>query len=234
MPASLEYHVSVRQSIPASIGFLSLLALPAVFLANVYAQSPTAVTVPPLVGRSVNPPTSATSIGSSRVYAPNYAAQTTRHSDGPHHHHHYVDYAPPLLYAVPVPYAVDIGATDDDAGNADDQGDNDRGGPTIFDRRGSGASSYIPPVREVPTPHSAEAADASAAHPDPPQEPTLLIFKDGRNLEVGNYAIIGQTLFDLTPGHTRKVALADLDLEATRQRNDDRGITFQLPTPQAN
>ena len=29
--------------------------------------------------------------------------------------------------------------------------------------------------------------------------------------------------------------LADLDLEATRQQNDDRGITFQLPPPaQAN
>jgi hypothetical protein len=63
----------------------------------------------------------------------------------------------------------------------------------------------------------------------------LLVFKDGRKLEVGNYAIVGATLFDLTPGHTRKVALADLDLEATRQQNDDRGVAFQLPPPsQAN
>ena len=63
----------------------------------------------------------------------------------------------------------------------------------------------------------------------------LLVFKDGRKLEVGNYAIVGATLFDLTPGHTRKIALADLDLEATRQQNDDRGVAFQLPPPaQAN
>jgi hypothetical protein len=42
-------------------------------------------------------------------------------------------------------------------------------------------------------------------------------------------------LFDLTPGHARRVALADLDLEATRKQNDDRGVTFQLPQPpQAN
>jgi hypothetical protein len=57
----------------------------------------------------------------------------------------------------------------------------------------------------------------------------MLVFKDGHKLEVGNYAIIGQTLFDMTPGHARKVPLADLDLEATRRQNDDRGITFQLP-----
>jgi hypothetical protein len=59
----------------------------------------------------------------------------------------------------------------------------------------------------------------------------LLVFKDGRKLEVGNYAIVGATLFDLTPGHPRKIALADLDLEATRRQNDDRGVTFELPTP---
>jgi len=48
-------------------------------------------------------------------------------------------------------------------------------------------------------------------------------------LEVGNYAIQGTTLFDLTSGHPRKIAIADLDLEATRQQNDDRGVVFQLP-----
>jgi hypothetical protein len=49
-------------------------------------------------------------------------------------------------------------------------------------------------------------------------------------MEVGNYAIQGATLFDLTPGHKRKVALMDLDLEATRRQNDERGVTFQLPS----
>ncbi len=62
----------------------------------------------------------------------------------------------------------------------------------------------------------------------------MLIFKDGRKLELQNYAIIGPTLFDLTPGHARKVAVGDLDLEATRQQNDDRGITFQMPSQPAN
>ncbi len=59
--------------------------------------------------------------------------------------------------------------------------------------------------------------------------PTVLVFKDGHQSEVENYAIFGQTLFDLTPGHRRKIALADLDLVATEKQNDDRGVTFQLP-----
>jgi hypothetical protein len=98
-------------------------------------------------------------------------------------------------------------------------------------------------VKNVPRPHAVQnsdqnadqRADGSTADPEPPQIPTLLIFKDGRKLELGNYAILGETLFDLTPGHARRVALGDLDLEATRKQNDDRGVTFQLPQPpQAN
>jgi len=241
MSSPLEYHVCVRHSIPPSVAFLSLLVLPVVFISTGHAQingAPASVTSPGFGGRSVNgPPASVTSLG-PRGFAPNSrvtfsTSHAPRNGDGHPHRHHYVEYAPPLVYAVPVPYAVDIGATDDDADNSAD--DNYQGGPTIFDRRGSGAASYIPPVRNVPAPHSTEGADASVADPDPPQEPTLLIFKDGRKLEVGNYAIIGQTIFDLTPGHARKIALADLDFEATRQQNEDRGITFQLPPPlQAN
>ena len=136
---------------------------------------------------------------------------------------------------VPVPYAVDIGATDQADDDADDNDPNYQGGPTIFDRRGTGAASYIPPVKDVPHPHAAQDAAVSEPDPDPPQPPTMLVFKDGRQLEVGNYAIVGATLFDLTPGHPRKIAVADLDLEATRKQNDDRGVIFQLPpSSQAN
>jgi hypothetical protein len=52
---------------------------------------------------------------------------------------------------------------------------------------------------------------------------------------VNNYAIVSQTLYDLTPGHPRKIALADLDLAATEKQNDDHGVVFQLPpSAQAN
>ena len=234
MSFSFEYHVSVRRSIPATVAFLSLLLL--AFMVSAHAQltgPPTSTISPPLVGRAVNPPTGATSIVPS-THAPNsrtpLSTLNVQHNDNrrPHRHHHAAD-GLPLVYAVPVPYAVDMGATENDADDGAD--DNYQGGPTIFDRRGDGADSYIPPVRDIPTPHSAPAADVSVADSDPPQAPTLLVFKDGRKLEVGNYAIVGQTLFDLTPGHARKIALADLDIEATRRQNEDRGVTFQLPAP---
>jgi len=133
----------------------------------------------------------------------------------------------PLLYAVPVPYADGNNVVDD---SAEDDSDN-QGGPTIFDRRGSGASSYIPGVRDVPAAHLSPAVADPPSDPDPApaQEPTVLVFKDGRQLEVGNYAIVGATLIDLTPGHSRKIAISDLDLDATRRQNENRGVTFQLP-----
>jgi hypothetical protein len=61
------------------------------------------------------------------------------------------------------------------------------------------------------------------------QPSTVLIFKDGHQQEVSNYAIIGGTLYDLSEGRSKKVQLADLDLTATAKENDQRGVEFQLP-----
>jgi len=224
----------VRHSIPASVAFLSLLLL--AFITSAHAQlngTPTSAISPPLIGRAVNPPTGVTSIGPN-AHVPNSrsplsTSNVPRDGDRHPHRHHRAEDGLPFVYAVPVPYAVDMGATENDADDSAD--DNYQGGPTIFDRRGYGAESYVPPVRDVPAPHSAQAADVPVADSHPPQAPTLLVFKDAHKLEVGNYAIVGQTLFDLTPGHARKIALADLDLEATRRQNEDRGVTFQLPAP---
>jgi len=56
------------------------------------------------------------------------------------------------------------------------------------------------------------------------------VFKDGHQLEVENYAIVGSTLYDLTEGQRRKIPLSDLDLDATTKQNDERGIDFQVPS----
>jgi hypothetical protein len=40
---------------------------------------------------------------------------------------------------------------------------------------------------------------------------------------------VGDTLFDLTDGHRRKILLSELDLAGTSKQNDDRGVDFQLP-----
>lgn len=74
-------------------------------------------------------------------------------------------------------------------------------------------------------------APEAAAPPEPvaDQPSTVLVFKDGHRAEVGNYAIVGDTLFDLTGSRNHKILLADLDLPATQKANDDIGVDFQVP-----
>jgi hypothetical protein len=141
--------------------------------------------------------------------------------------------------AVYIPYAYPVVGEPDPGDAAADQQENRpeedyRGGPTIFDRRGPGAparsyaDAYPPPGRPQP---EAEAAPVPppAETPVPDQPQTLLVFKDGHQLEVQNYAVIGDTLYDLTPGRHHKIALDELDLTSTAKQNDDRGIDFRLP-----
>ena len=101
-----------------------------------------------------------------------------------------------------------------------------QGGPTVFDRRGSGE------VRSHQRVAESDPAPAVAAAPSAPvaaQPSTLLVFKDGHQSEVQNYAIVGATLFDLTENRSHKILLADLDLASTRKANEDRGVDFRVP-----
>jgi hypothetical protein len=59
---------------------------------------------------------------------------------------------------------------------------------------------------------------------------TVLVFRDQHKQEVQNYAIVGQTLWNFAPQHTEKIPLADLDLTATTKANQDRGLTFRVPS----
>ena len=232
---ALEYHNFVRRSISASILFASLIALSAVFAESSFAQingTPSSVTSPGFGGRATNgPPSSVTSLG-PRGYSSNSHVSFSRtapnlhRGDGNHQRHHNRDFVPPLYYSVPVPYAVDENAADDTYTNDDADY---QGGPTVFDRRGSGVRSYVPPFGDANSAVFAERQSDPPADPQSAPDPTLLVFKDGHKLEVGNYAIVGGTLYDMTPGHPRKIPISDLDLEATRQQNEDRGVVFQLP-----
>jgi len=249
MTLVLGYHKSVRPSISGSAAVFSFLAA-ALFVAfPAWAQvngAPASVTSPGFGGRAINGPRASVSSLGPQGYTPTHPSlpatgNVVHHheGDGPHHQgdgHHQrrndSNFVGPIWYAVPVPYAADSGY-----GPADDQpeaaeGDSDyQDGPAVFDRRGNGERSSVPPVKQVAPAHAREQAEADppALDPDPPLPATVLIFKDGRSVEVGNYAIQGATLFDLTPGHRRKIAINDLDLEATRRQNDERGVSFQLP-----
>ena len=249
MSSRLEYHKAVRHPISATVALLAAAAFFFAFTPHSQAQingTPASVTSPGFGGHAVNgPPASVTSVG-PRGYAPGDAVRFSggnfphhngdgHNGDGHVHHHRFNDYGPGIVYA-PIPYAIDPGAAqqyqdNNDEGAADDDADY-QGGPTIFDRRGRGADSYVPPVKYARPSHPMSEPPADAQQQDeqdPPQEPTTLVFKDGHKLDVGNYAIVGSTLFDLTPGHSRKVPLAELDVPATQKINDDRGIIFRLP-----
>lgn len=150
----------------------------------------------------------------------------------------YIPY--PAWYPAAVPY-IDADNGNNSTDNVSDESDDDaeyQGGPTIFDRRGKGAESYVPPVDSAAVPEQSEDSQAGANESlsaQAPSNPTVLVFKDGHQVEVENYAVVGQTLYDLTPGHRRKVALAELDVPATVKLNDDRGVVFELPSSaQAN
>lgn len=235
MPHKLEYHVPMRPVISPSVATLAVLAI-SLLIPVSQAQvngAPASVTSPGFGGRAINgAPASVTSLG-PRGFAPGpqlppaSVGNGFHHNNGHRHYHNDSQFLGPVWYGVPyaIPYAGDNAAVDEDS---EDNDPNYQGGPTVFDRRGSGESSYVPPVKNSPPAHAA-AADDPPADPDPPQPPTLLIFKDGHRVEIGNYAILGATLFDLTPGHPRRVAIADLDLEATCKQNDERGVTFRLP-----
>ncbi len=58
---------------------------------------------------------------------------------------------------------------------------------------------------------------------------TVLVFRDQHQEQVQNYAIVAQTLWNFTSGHTQKIPLSDLDIPATQKANEDQGVEFRLP-----
>jgi hypothetical protein len=240
-----EYHnvvkPAVQPSLPASLALLGTLLLPLLVVSTSRAQNNGAASS----SHSVSAPTGATSArvsgssGATSSAKPHSNTASQNSNNRPQHttanplpYYYY-----PYVYAVPVPYTADVL----DNGASDDNDPNYQGGPTVFDRRGDGPSSYIPPGYESPAEPNSLQTQTEPTSPveynsdsEPSPDPTVLIFKDGHQLEIGNYAIVNQTLYDLTSGHPRRIALADLDLPATQKLNDDHGITFDLPSAQAN
>lgn len=106
--------------------------------------------------------------------------------------------------------------------------DPNRIAPTMFDN-----GQYMGPMpqrtaasTQTQTPQAPTGITSAA---QPPVDPTVLVFRDGHQQEVRNYAIVGDTLYDIGGSTAKKIKLADLDLEKTAQVNDQRGVDFQLP-----
>ena len=249
MPLELEYHPRMRYETPVlAVLMVAFFSLSASAQANGVPPSVTSYGFGGQPGFHGTPP-SVTSLGPHGA-APQHPVhphpfQPQTGGQPGHHHHHDANNQYSYPYYVPyyIPYypAMDYeGPTAEDA-SAQDPPDTYEGGPTIFDRRGSGTragNDYVAERPKVavprpPVPPAAVSDDPSPAAqvPDPPAalQPTILIFKDGHKQQIGNYAIVGSSLYDLSPGRRQKVALTDLDLDATQKANDDEGNDFRLP-----
>jgi hypothetical protein len=94
-----------------------------------------------------------------------------------------------------------------------------------------------PAYENDPGPRDPDDQDGYARTEPPRREPerteaapaTVLVFRDQHRLELQNYAIVGQTLWNFAPQHTQKIPLSDLDLAATTKANDERGVDFRVP-----
>ena len=88
----------------------------------------------------------------------------------------------------------------------------------------------------APAPTSVPQPDRripESLHQPMPREPegpqTVFIFKDGRQAEARNYAIVGKTLWILTEKKSEKVPISELDLDKTVRENEQRGVEFMVP-----
>lgn len=135
-------------------------------------------------------------------------------------------------YSDAQPDSADQYAQSADQAPNEDEYDEYNAESSVFDRR---VREYDPaPNRPAANDQPAPVANAEPES-DPIIPPTVLVFRDGHQLEIANYAIVGDTLYDLTPGHARRVPLSQLDMNATQKQNDDRGTDFRLPaSPQGS
>ncbi|PYX57634.1 MAG: hypothetical protein DMG73_12785 [Acidobacteria bacterium] len=269
MGLQLGYYFAVRSSI--LILCLALLFVP-ILPAQIHGVPPSVTSLGPGRGSAPGVPASVTSLGPNGFEPDNQFFQFPQCCMNPlfplnpnpplfRRRHHPVPFFPVAVPVYTMPYYPEIvSAPVDDSMEEEDY----RGGPTIFDRRGSGERRFedrrdedrrdrddgrgndsryadrrnddrrnderISREDSIASAHKANPeAQPAAAMPETDQPDTILVFKDGHKLEVKNYAIQGDMLYDLTPGHPRKIALAELDVPATQKQNDDQGIIFQLP-----
>ncbi len=60
--------------------------------------------------------------------------------------------------------------------------------------------------------------------------PTTLVLRNGNSEQVQNYAITGQTILVFDKQRMTKIPLSELDVPATKAANEERGVSFQIPS----
>src|SRR5262249_53287106 len=127
-------------------------------------------------------------------------------------------------------------ASDDSVGRSEDalrlaylQGQRDAMAKELEDTKRNLQAARAASAPSPKANQSQETAAVEEKKPEVEYPPTVFIFKDGRQIETKNFAIMGQTLYDISSGVVKKVQLNDLDTAATLKANDDRGIVVKLP-----
>lgn len=75
---------------------------------------------------------------------------------------------------------------------------------------------------------------ATAGHPSdaaPPALPITVILRNGQKLQVENYAVMGQTLWDFSKQPVRKIPLSSIDVAASTQATAASGAEFPQIAP---
>lgn len=255
MSARLRYHFGMRRLVPVVLAFVGIIAVPVVAQIN-----GTRASVTSLGGSPIFPPgprASVTSLG-PLGYTPNFdfhhcCFSFRSHDGGSHGDHHggsrgghneefgggrygYGSGVLPL-YSMPFYYGYgDIVDPVDDSmeqtyGPVPDRQKSDRASQPqqpYNDDRLSRLEEQMDEIENAP--NKSQAANIEPQRPVADQPDTVLVFRDGHSVEVKNYAIVGDSIYDLSQGSRHKIAIAELDLSATEKANDARGLDFRLPT----
>jgi hypothetical protein len=84
--------------------------------------------------------------------------------------------------------------------------------------------------RQAPPPYGMAPADAGPlveqAPSKPLDPPLVLVFRDGTRTEIRDFAVVGQTFWDLSVRPIRKFPVSQLNLDASIKANEDRGVDF--------
>lgn len=71
------------------------------------------------------------------------------------------------------------------------------------------------------------SAASGTVEPEQPSAPPLtVVLSDGRTLKVQNYAVVGDTLWDLSSQPVRKIPAAKIDLPASSKASESSGVEF--------
>jgi hypothetical protein len=235
----------IRLSFPLFCGLIFLLGTFASLQAQIHGTAPSVTSIG--FGPGINPPgvpASVTSLGpngfapgfNNCCVSPFFISRPPLAIDARrlHHHHQFNNITGPIYVPYAVPYPVPYDDTGD-YGSAEVDSASSRAVPAVHDRGATYRDEALAtrPHRTFADPDPKPAALPVASDiPEPmvaAQPATVLIFKNGQQSEVLNYAIVGDTLFDFTDGRSHKIPLSDLDLPATQKANDDRGVDFRIP-----